>query len=63
MKIPDYMLDEPDDIEDGDVEDFRDFEEEALIRREMEIDNFNTPSGKWAPADFIYDPLSKGGFE
>lgn len=61
--MKDYKLDPPEDeIEPG--EDFRDWEEEAIRQREMDIEDFNTP-GKdgWAPADFVYDPLSNGGFE
>ena len=37
--------------------------EQQAANREQDIERFNTPVGKWAPADFEYDPLSKRGFE
>lgn len=33
------------------------------LEREYETERLNTPVGRFAPADFEYDPLSKRGFE
>jgi hypothetical protein len=62
--MKDYMLDPPDDELEAGEEFERDWEAEAELKREMDIEDFNRPgSDGWAPADFVYDPLSKRGFE
>ena len=64
--MKDYMLDPPDEddeIVEGELLDDRDYLDEAEVRKELDIDDFNTPRGKWAPSDFVYDPLSRKGFE
>lgn len=37
-----------------------DQKEADLAQQERKL---NTVVGKWAPADFLYDPLSKEGYE
>ena len=63
---PDYMLDPPDDVEDGDIL-FDDDGPEPLSQEELDEEAafwFNRPgSDGFAPADFVYDPLSRKGFE
>lgn len=31
--------------------------------RDFDAERFNTPVGKFAPSDFVYDPLRKAGAE
>ena len=42
-------------------EDYRENAREEELARQYRV--MNTPVGKWAPADFVYDPLSRKGYE
>lgn len=42
--------------DEGDYQEYLELQREAS--REDAIDRFNRPVGKWAPADFVYQPRS-----